>query len=173
MLETTINSAKPGELRLCSATPVSRSFHATFSACWRRYVYLLPLCSSDTFTAKQLNNLFAPLVGSSLDYSALGRGLPRNNNGVTCMRYVRASNVQLAQRDGGALPAMRIDVLGDRFLRRQIRTLVATAFFVAQTSPDDCQALFNRVTSAEQEQTAPAAPATGLCFAQAGYGEVL
>lgn len=40
-----INAVQPGVLRAWHAERVPRSFHATFSAHWRRYLYLLPLCT--------------------------------------------------------------------------------------------------------------------------------
>ncbi|EIE20251.1 pseudouridine synthase, partial [Coccomyxa subellipsoidea C-169] len=42
---TCINAADPGKLRALHAQVVPRSFHATFQAVWRRYIYLLPLRS--------------------------------------------------------------------------------------------------------------------------------
>jgi len=51
----------------------------------------------------------------------------------------------------------------------QVRCLVATAVLAARTAPGDNLALLRRATSGDQRQTAPAAPALGLCLAEAGY----
>ncbi|KAL4420340.1 hypothetical protein ABPG77_006147 [Micractinium sp. CCAP 211/92] len=46
-----INAARPGLLRAWHVESVPRSFHASFKAQWRRYLYLLPLRSADAATA--------------------------------------------------------------------------------------------------------------------------
>ncbi|GIL59976.1 hypothetical protein Vafri_14620, partial [Volvox africanus] len=38
-----VDSLQPGQLRVMRVEEVPRHFHATFSAVWRRYVYLFPL----------------------------------------------------------------------------------------------------------------------------------
>lgn len=53
----------------------------------------------------------------------------------------------------------------------QVRVLVATAVHAAQEYPDDPQALLRLATSCDQHVTAPAAPAEGLLFVEAGYSE--
>ena len=40
------------QLRVVAAQQVDDAFHATFSACWRRYVYLLPLQSRQHHTCE-------------------------------------------------------------------------------------------------------------------------
>lgn len=190
-LRAAIDSCAPAKLRLLSAARVPRAFHATFCAQWRRYVYLLPLRSADCsplhafedLSAEALNAQLAPLVGVELDYSALGRGVPKGKNTRATLHRAVARRVRLSAAQGGvggrpvgaagggqAVEALRIDVVADRFLRRQVRTLVATAVLAARDAPpDEPHALLRRVCSGRQAETAVAAPAVGLCFAEAGY----
>lgn len=194
----------PGALRVLSADRVPRSFHATFSTRWRRYVYLLP-AEELGVTSAELQQQIAPLVGSPYDYSALGRGVPRGKETRCTLLRARASTVVLpfgATDVGEAVAAsqpssaaIRIEIVGDRFLRRMVRTLVASAVWAAQregaavgtdTSLEDdtssggvlrsnavvpaasSSLLMRMATSGEQTQTAHPAPARGLVFAGAG-----
>lgn len=162
-------AAPPGSLRVRAAARVDRSFHATFSARYRRYTYLLPSRADDEaegVSAERLQALLAPLVGPPRDYAALGRGVPAGKD--TTMSLLRCDASRVALPDGGA--ALRFDVVGDRFVRRQVRCLVATAVHAARTSAAD-DALLRLATGGDRRQTAPAAPPEGLCLAQVGYGE--
>jgi tRNA pseudouridine(38-40) synthase len=177
-LRVAVDGAAPSVLRLRAAQLVPRSFHATFGATWRRYVYILP-CRERGFTeagggdptAAEVNAQLAQLVGFPLDYAALGRGLPKGKNTVTTLLHASASEVWLpagVQR-AGTTSAIRIDVTGDRFIRRQVRCLVATAVLAARSNTGDDRMLLRMATCGDQRQSAPAAPALGLCFAEAGY----
>jgi tRNA U38,U39,U40 pseudouridine synthase TruA len=66
---------------------------------------------------------------------------------------------------------MRFDVVGDRFIRRQVRALVSAAVINARDHPDDPDALLRVLQSGRQELTPHPAPALGLCFAQAGFSD--
>ena len=173
-LRQALDSIRPGALRLVDARKVSRQFHAQFSASWRRYVYLLPLAPHEEELVPVIDAQLAPLVGGTHSYAALGRQLPKGKNPLCTLHAARASRVALPALDGdgggGAeVAAARIELVGDRFLRRQVRTLVATALHTASTAPDDTHDLLRRATSGEQRLTAPPAPPEGLCFAEAGY----
>lgn len=168
-LRAAVDACAPSELRLLSAARVPREFHATFSALWRRYVYLLPLrAGDDDVCARSLDAQLAPLVGVPRDYAALGRGVPRGKRTSATLHHASARRVRLA---GSASDAVRIDVVADRFIRRQVRTLVATAILAARDSRASGEAgtLLRRACGGRQEDTAVAAPALGLCLAEAGY----
>ena len=72
--------------------------------------------------------------------------------------------------------------MGDRFIRRQVRVLVATAVATAAQLAGDAgeegsaggeEALLAACTSGRQQLTAHPAPALGLVFAEAGAMEEL
>ena len=74
-------------------------------------------------------------AGAPRDFAALGRGVPPGKDTTTTLRQASARLVEIGERgavgDGGGAVAARIDLLGDRFLRRQVRVLVATAVAAA------------------------------------------
>eukprot|EP00900_Chrysochromulina_parva_P019014 jgi/Chrpa1/27113/Chrysochromulina_OHIO_Genome00009424-RA len=185
-LSRAVAAAAPsvGTLRLVSAQTVPRSFHATFSTAWRRYVYLLPANDATLGAdADAIDRQLRPLVDAGeAHYGALGRGLPRGKSPRMRLQHASARAVQL---EGGAR-AIRFELVGDRFLRRQVRTLVATAVHAArecgsgdamgdvEEGDDDVapgSMLLRMATSGRQELTAHPAPPTGLVFADSGILE--
>jgi tRNA pseudouridine38-40 synthase len=197
-LAAAIAAAAPqdGALRLVQARRTTdRSYHATFSCRWRRYCYLLPPSPGATrgdveLEATRIDALLRPLAGVPRDFAAFGRGLPRNKPTTTRLWHASARTVQLPVANEGVAPtcpfATRIDLVGDRFIRRQVRTIVATAAAAAggysETTPSRVATLSGSETtpllgtsgppSQWQQHTAHPAPALGLCFAAAGDTEV-
>ena len=212
---------EPGALRLTRARKVPRAFHATFGATWRWYVYLLPppaggagagdgadggeddcllARSAAEAEARAIDRLLQPLVGAPRDYAALGRGVARGKDTTMLLRHASARRVRAPARrgdggghDGRSAYCTRIDLLGDRFIRRQVRTLVATAVAISRdddgareeehavaerpaaegaSGDEGARPLDGRLleacTSRDQARTAHPAPARGLCFAGAG-----
>ena len=182
-------SSPDGSLRLLDAQLVPPSYHATFSTRWRRYVYLLPSRGLGV-TSEDIHRQLAPLAGVRRDYAALGRGLPRGKDTSCHFHRASASAVTLPRLDDASLlpaeEAIRIELIADRFLRRQVRTLVSSAVWAAQMQsgqvelpptllgdegPDGERLLLTMATSGLQEQTAHPAPARGLVFTGAGGEE--
>jgi tRNA pseudouridine(38-40) synthase len=220
-LRAAVDGAAPGELRLLSARKVPRAFHASFSAQWRRYVYLLPLyprvpsaassaeerprmseresagesetdaCEGETgregeratergaWTAdvcvEALDAQLRALVGTERDYRALGRGLPASKSTRATLLAASARRVLLgggADEEGGGrggVEAVRVELVGDRFIRRQVRTLISTAILTATREGAEPLALLERACGGKPEETPLPAPAVGLCFAEAEY----
>lgn len=161
-----IDDAAPGDCVARAVQRVPRSFHAGFSATWRWYVYVLPLACAEELDVAALHAALRRIEGR-WDFSALGRGLPKGKSGECVIHHASAETVVL----GGGVVAARIDVVGSRFIRRQVRTLVATAVHsLLHDDPGDDSGLLRRATSGDQRLTAPPAPADGLCFYGAGYG---
>ena len=165
----------PGSLRLVRARHRDESYHATFSTAWRRYAYLLPRVAAAPAEAVEaeaarLDALLQPLAGELRDYAALGRGVPAGKETRMRLRHAAARAVPLA--GGAGAFATRIDLIGDRFLRRQVRTLVSTVVAAADAG-DSADDLLGVVTSGDQVRTAHPAPALGLCFAEAGMADEL
>ena len=67
-------------------------------------------------------------TGAPRDFAALGRGVPPGKDTTTTLRQASARLVEIGEKgavgDGGGAVAARIDLLGDRFLRRQVRVLI-------------------------------------------------
>jgi tRNA U38,U39,U40 pseudouridine synthase TruA len=204
------------QARVWDVAAVDREFHATFSAQWRRYVYLLPLRQQQQQQQQQqhgsndllprftdelaaalqpparkaaadgqppqqqgpdqqqqellsalqvgdvdtavVNALLQQLQGRQLNYYAYARDTPRGKDCECTLHVARASLVHLpattaghaqtglGQQNGAAtagaaadqgqqqqqqqaqgVPCLCIELAGDRFLRRMVRVLVATA----------------------------------------------
>ena len=132
-IRAAIDGAAPdGSLRLLSAKRVPRSYHATFSTRWRRYVYLLPMEPSLGVSAEAMRAQLEPLVGRRRDYAALGRGVPKGKETTCLLHHVDVRTLTLpseanGDQGGEGAPVLRIELVGDRFIRRQVRTLVASA----------------------------------------------
>ena len=177
-------SPAPAALRLVQARIAEQRYHATYSTAWRRYAYLLPPAPGQSREAAAqeaatIDALLRPLAGAPRDYAALGRSVPAGKNTTTLLRLCRCRLVELPAAPGGSAPfAARLDLVGDRFLRRQVRTLVATAVAVAAgvaagdgaaaAGGDEAAALLALCTGGRQELTAHPAPAEGLVFVCAG-----
>ena len=169
-LARAVSDASPadGALRLVSSRSVPSSYHATYSTDWRRYAYLLPPRADQPrdeiiAEAARIDAQLKPLVGASRDFAALGRSVPDGKNTTMLMRHAAASVVDVP---GSADAVVRIDLVGDRFLRQQVRVLVATAVAVADGKVDE--QLLRVCTSGRPELTAHPAPAVGLVLAAAG-----
>lgn len=67
------------------------------------------------------------------------------------------------------IPVVCIQLIGDRFVRRMVRTIAATAVMSALWN--EPMRLRQAIESCERRDTAYPAPAAGLCFTGAGYGE--
>lgn len=72
----------------------------------------------------------------------------------------------------GALDMLAIELIGERFLRKMVRVLVATAIreaSIGSATGGQNDALIKLSKGRNRLSTAPAAPAEGLCFSGVGY----
>eukprot|EP01052_Picozoa_sp_SAG31_P002463 SAG31_NODE_87_length_26728_cov_40.161591_14_plen_648_part_00 len=130
-----------------------KSFHATFGAKWRRYVYTLPLVESELSAAggsdsggralaEAANSLLNPLLGKEVCYDAFARQTPPGRfegtsgraKAVCILRVAKVSFVRLpvvasTTRSSG-VPVLRFELVADRFLRRMVRVLVSTTLWL-------------------------------------------
>jgi len=152
--------------------PVSQSFHPTFGATSRSYVYLidadekleLAFGNLKNLTCR-LNALLAPLEGQCLPYSALSYGQLKTKTSDCTLTYARARRLRLANQ-----PVLAIELEGDRFLRRMVRILVASALSLAAREDEfDSQSLFELVQMRDRRKAALPAPSEGLIFITASY----
>lgn len=178
-----INAFAPKSLSVWDCQLMPASFHATFSAAWRRYLYILPLHDTPEdkcIDAERINALLGPLVGEILNYTAFARDTPRAKE-TSCLLY-------RARAFEGHLPptgdrVLCIEVIGNRFLRRMVRVLVSTCVRDCIYQKRDWECGPNTHTLRDycsdallgdeeaRKRTAPAAPAAGLCFLGVGYAE--
>ena len=128
-----------GPALLCTkAERVNDKFHPTFGATCRAYLYLIdsdPIleltndfqCNDSSIlihdVVSLLDAMLSKLQGQELDYFALSFGKVKTTTTLCTMLRCRALLVET--RDGQK--AIGIELVGDRFLRRMVRILVATS----------------------------------------------
>jgi tRNA pseudouridine38-40 synthase len=128
-LTRALNSALPGDLSVREAAVVEAEFSARFSAIERTYVYaILNRSEPSALLARYAAHVWAPIdvdrfadasrhfIGTH-DFRSFCATLPEN--GIT-VRTIHAFTVQ--QRCG----LIRIQVTGDGFLHKMVRTIVGT-----------------------------------------------
>ena len=186
-----------GHVRVVDAPPpreAHEKFHATFCCTWRRYVYVFPLRQSllEERTPEKLvdvdllNSMLGALETSAapVDCHAFARDTPKGKsalvNFIRARAFLGAVPVPLPRQSQDAEDAARakrepepvvvVELVANRFLRKLVRVLVATAAREAATGakPDILLAL---AAARERSATASPAPAGGLFFAGVGYGE--
>jgi tRNA pseudouridine(38-40) synthase len=188
--------------------PVDTKFHPAFGAKSRSYVYVLDGQVVQSFfgnnlyqTAKDLNTMLQPLEGEALDYYAFSYGQLKTQSSICTLYHARVSvakilaqhemNNDSANASGSSTSrntALIVELTGDRFLRRMVRKLVATALRLLvllhipiQSSEGEIktnclpnntesiadginlgEALLKIVQSKDRRDTAKAAPPNGL-----------
>jgi len=176
--------------RCLTVTAASDKFHPSFDAKARSYVYLIDadtaafkeLCrsrhgnSTDSTTCcdedrlrevvEQLDRSLQSLEGQELDYFSFSYGKVKTENTLCCLRHARAHMV-------GSHDVLAIELTGNRFLRRMVRILVATALQLAITNVagEDRAAhrLIELCHARDRRRTAKAAPPGGLIFVGATF----
>lgn len=136
---------------------------------------------------QRLNAMLRAMEGKKLDYIALSYGKVKSQTTLCTLHRARAHLVEwTGPSDGDEKPqrAICIELVGDRFLRRMVRILVATAMREANRDvfgisaevddvDDECHVgddtLLNIVLSRDREDRARAAPPDGLIFIGAAY----
>ncbi|XP_071742089.1 uncharacterized protein [Rutidosis leptorrhynchoides] len=191
-IKDTINSLVPGKLRAISVSQVPRNFHPNFSAKWRRYLYIFPLNNESAvdddkadlqsikkptrFSVSKVNKLLQQLEGKLLSYKMFARDTkPSRNTGPPTECFIfhaRAKQVTLTidTEKGENTEAMCIELIGNRFLRKMVRVLVATSIREAAAGAED-DALIKLMDATCRRATAPPAPPDGLCLVDVGYNE--
>jgi tRNA U38,U39,U40 pseudouridine synthase TruA len=116
--------------------------------------------------------LLQPLVGRALDYHAYARDTPPGKPCECTLSQARALVVALpsGQRQTQCLC---VELVGDRFLRRMVRVLVATAVREAValqlSGGTDVERLVALAAAKDRLLTAVPAPSGGLCLAAVGH----
>lgn len=112
---------------------VPRRWHPTFGATWRRYAYLVPLnaCGPPGSSARfdinvdEVNRSLKQLENKALSYNMLAYGPITTETDVCTLLHARAHLIERAC--GGERGSMMVvELVGNRFLRRMVRNLVAS-----------------------------------------------
>ncbi len=148
-----IDGAAPDAIALRDIQEVPRSFHATFAAKSRHYVYL----HEGDADAARLDALLEPLIGERC-FSVFARHTPR---GATTVRRLYVARARPAGPG-----RVRFDFRASGFLKRQVRVMVATAL-ANQHQPSDT--LLRIAEAGDRWASAPPAPAGGLHLAEVAY----
>lgn len=160
-IEAALNAAAPGEIDCGGVQPVSRSFHARFSARSRAYAYLYD--DGGQLEVDRLDRLLAPLVGLH-DFYAYSRSTPV---GASCVRRIFEARARRVRLEDGR-PGLAFVFSGNGFIRHQIRVTVATLLREAVSSrPDDV--LLQLLLAKDRAETAEPAPPEGLILTKIGY----
>lgn len=187
-LAVALEAATNGTWRCWKVTNVNDKFHPTFGTRSRSYVYLMDAatadmaidhCSSISMSRSELvtrlNSLLEPLQNQTLDYLAVSYGKVKTETTLCTLFHARAVTVRpknaaaavTGDDDQEAMidtTAICIQLTGDRFLRRMVRILVATAMALAVDPDFSPDSLLHVVQSRDRQQSCKAAPAAGLVF---------
>ena len=169
-----LNSRLPQDILIRGSASVPPTWHARFSASWRRYRYIIYTDPKPNLFVRQFSwhyyhaPLDESLIQSALDpmigYKHLA-AFHRSNSGRS-HSWVDVQEVQ-CQRMG---PFIHIEIQASGFLYGMVRLLVGMLVQVGakERSPED----FTQIWVKEhRHQVKYAAPAKGLCLLRVGYPE--
>jgi tRNA pseudouridine(38-40) synthase len=126
------------------------------------------------FEISKVNRLLRQLEGKLLSYKIFARDTKasRSNGPPTeCFLFhARATEVTLppSAKETECTKAMCVELVGNRFLRKMVRVLVATSIREAAAGAED-DALIKLMDATCRRATAPPAPPDGLCLFDVGY----
>ncbi|KAL7509287.1 hypothetical protein ACHAXN_006824 [Cyclotella atomus] len=159
-------------LRVTNVQKIGNQFHPTFGATCRAYAYLVDLQNEDSepritrdIVAK-LDSMLRALESRTLNYVALSYGKVKTQTTDCTLIRARATLVECTV---SKKEAVCIELIGDRFLRRMVRILVATALREACADTARDESLLKVLNTRDRTNSAPAAPPDGLIFVGAGY----
>ncbi|XP_039131664.1 tRNA pseudouridine synthase A [Dioscorea cayenensis subsp. rotundata] len=127
-----------------------------------------------TFSTSKVNKLLRQLEGKALSYKMFARDTKASRSigpPTECfMFHARATESRLPHADEACKGqrVMCVELVANRFLRKMVRVLVATAIREAAAGADD-DALLKLVDATCRRATAPPAPPVGLCLVDVGY----
>ncbi|KAJ0093322.1 hypothetical protein Patl1_26514 [Pistacia atlantica] len=129
------------------------------------------------FAVKRVNLLLQQLEGKLLSYKVFARDTKASRNigpPTECFIYhARAAEARLpcsVHDHGEGRKVMCVELVGNRFLRKMVRVLVATSIREAAAGAEE-DALLKLMDATCRRATAPPAPPDGLCLVDVGYTE--
>ncbi|KAK6147486.1 hypothetical protein DH2020_018398 [Rehmannia glutinosa] len=140
-----------------------------------------------SFEVSHVNQLLQQLEGKLLSFRMFARDTKASRNIAsvvsadkteTCgpptecfVFHARAAEAYLlSTKDGTSTRTMCVELVANRFLRKMVRVLVATAIREAAAGADE-DALLKLMDATCRRATAPPAPPDGLCLVDVGYTE--
>ena len=161
---------KEGSLRCLKVTRVTDQFHPTFGSKKRAYVYIMDPKSLSVENIQELNNMLQRLEGMELDYYGVSYGKVKTETTLCTLEFARASLVTVS---GDNERMLCIQLVGDRFLRRMVRILVATVLreVLGTANSGNEDRLLDIVQARDRKASARAAPPGGLMFVGASVVE--
>ncbi|CAL5054203.1 unnamed protein product [Urochloa decumbens] len=197
-IKDTINVAAPDKIKPLLVSKIAREFHPNFAAKWRRYMYIFPLdedaklivgeeysskvlenseCNikPQSFDVAKVDGILRKLAGKTLSYKMFARDTQASRSvgpPTECfMFHSRAvvAKLHCANEDyKEGMSVMCVELVANRFLRKMVRVLVATAIREAAAGAGE-DALLNLMEATDRRATAPPAPPEGLCLVDVGY----
>ncbi|KAJ8451283.1 hypothetical protein Cgig2_014055 [Carnegiea gigantea] len=130
-----------------------------------------------SFSVAKVDLFLRNLEGKLLSYKMFARDTKASRNigpPTECFLYhARATEAMLpcsSKSEADAVRVMCVELVGNRFLRRMVRVLVATAVREAAAGSED-GILLKLVEATCRRATAPPAPPDGLCLVDVGYSD--
>lgn len=130
-----------------------------------------------SFSVFRVNELLRQLEGKLLSYKMFARDTKASRNEgppTECFIYhARAAEARLpssVKDSEEGRKVMCVELVGNRFLRKMVRVLVATSIREAAAGAEE-DALLKLMDATSRRATAPPAPPEGLCLVGVGYTE--
>lgn len=162
-----------GSLKCLQVSRETDSFHPTFGCTKRAYAYLIDPINISATQVERLNSMLQRIEGQEFDYVAMSYGRVKTETTLCTLEYCRASIVTFSVTGERLLC---IEFVGNRFLRRMVRILVATS--LRQVMNDDAdggendeESLLRLIQSRDRKLAARPAPPFGLLFVGAKVSE--
>lgn len=155
---------------------VHSSFHPTFCASSRAYIYLIDLESDQNELNEShvgsLDKILKSCEGVELDYFGMSHGKVKTETTLCTLKRSRASLVEYCAEENphSRRRAVCIELIGDRFLRRMVRKIVGTAIREILSNKQIVgNELIDVVLKKDRKLSGYAAPSSGLIFVGAYY----
>lgn len=169
-----LQAAADGSWQCWQVVPVSSKFHPTWGTLSRSYVYVVDagvivdqLSISLPVLVHRLDCMLRLLQDQALDFVGISYGKVKTETTICTLYHARAVSLQESPatcNGSTAATAVAIELTGDRFLRRMVRILVATAMVLAVTEEWHQDMLLEVVEARDRRRSAKAAPPSGLVF---------
>ena len=166
-----VNTYLPHDIAVVWSKIEDPCFHARFTACWRRYMYVFG--ESETIPAigtsmaawyrnklnERLMHDTAQILAGELDFSSFQAAQCQSSTAMRCVHKIsvkRASNFVV------------LDLTANAFLLRMVRNIAGTLLAVSRGKLNK-QEVKEILKSKDRNLTPPTAPASGLYLVQVGY----